>query len=299
MGRRTKSVQELLREKSSRTQLNWSEFNFLENLLLFCLLSNRSVPKESGISFSITIEEADASICLLFRIDRDRDPLVRNPETPRPDYLALYCSNGTCVLTIIEMKGGKDTSRALDQIIAFKQILKTEFQKHLPGRFASRVALQGILLHSSQQQVPLERIKRQEREGFVVLPLGYNQRAELLTYVSKENRLTDSGKLVRYSHYRSRGQGRAFNSLEAILVNGSLHTRIRDESFKRRFRNHQERTGVYLNYAGNDNEYCALIVGTDEATIACTGGHEKLLEFIFGELAKIGERNAFKAEVIK
>lgn len=299
MGRRTKSVQELLREKSSRTQLNWSEFNFLENLLVFCLLSNRSVPKESGISFSITIEETDASVCLLFRIDRDRDPLVRNPKTPRPDYLALYCCNGTCVLTIIEMKGGKDTSRALDQIIAFKQILKTEFQKHLPGRFASRVALQGILLHSSQQQVPLERIKRQEKEGFVVLPLGYNQRAELLTYVSKENRLTDSGKLVRYSHYRSRGQGRAFNSLEPILVNGSLHTRIKDEIFRNRFLNHPDRTGVYLNYAGNDSEYCALIVGDDEAAIAVKGEHQKLLEYILAELAKIGAQNAFEGEVIE
>lgn len=299
MGRRNKSLRDLLKEKSSRTRLNWPEYNFLENLLVFCLLSNRSVPKESGISFSITIEETDASVCLLFKIDRTSDPLVRDPKTPRPDYLAFYCSNGTCILTIIEMKGGKDTSRALDQIIAFKQILRTEFQKHLPGRFASRVALQGILLHSSQQQVPLERIKRQEKEGFVVLPLGYHQRAELLTYVSKENRLTDSGKLVRYSHYRGRGQGRAFNSLEAILVNGSLHTRIRDEIFSERFLNHPGRTGVYLNYAGNDSEYCALIVGTDDVTIACTGEHQKLLEFVRAELGKIGAQNAFRAEVIE
>lgn len=279
--------------------MNWPEYNLLENLLVFCLLSNRSVPKESGISFSITIEETDASVCLLFRIDRDRDPLVRDPKMPRPDYLAFYCSNGTCVLTIIEMKGGKDTSRALDQIIAFKQILKTEFQKHLPGKFSSRVALQGILLHSSQQQVPLERIKRQEKEGFVVLPLGYNQRAELLTYVSKENRLTDSGKLVRYSHYHIRGRGRGFNLLEEILVSGSLRTRIKDEIFSHRFLNHPERTGVYLNYAGNDTEYCAVIVGNDEATIVCKSEHQKLLELIFTELAKIEMQDAFEGEIIE
>src|SRR5437773_2404578 len=82
MRRRGKNVRELLKEKTKRKELNWGEFNFLENLLVSCLLSGRSVPKESGIGFTLTLDEGDSSLCLLFKIDRNRDPLVRDPQTP-------------------------------------------------------------------------------------------------------------------------------------------------------------------------------------------------------------------------
>jgi hypothetical protein len=292
MGRRGKNIRELLKVKTKRKELNWGEFNFLENLLVFCLLSGRRVPKETGIGFTLTLDEGDSSLCLLSKIDRDRDPLVRDPQTPRPDYLAFYCSKEACVVTIIEMKAGKDTVRAFEQIVTLKRILETKFHKHLPGKFVSRVKLQGIMLTSYQQQVPLERIKREEKRGFTILPLRYNQRAELFSYVSKVNKLTDSGKLIRYRHDRG-GQGRGLSPLEAILVNGALHTRVRDEILRQNFRAGVGRTGIYLNYARDNGSYCALIAGNDEAAIACKSGHRDLVASIRTELAKIGAENAF------
>lgn len=296
MARRGKSVQELLKDKARRKELNWEEFNFLENLLVFCLLSSRSVPKETGISFSLTIDETDSSVCLLFKIDRSPDPLVKEPQTPRPDYLAFYCSQETCVVTIIEMKGGKDTARAFEQIVALRRILETEFHRHLPGKFVPRVKLQGIMLTSYQQQVPLEKIKQAEKRGFTILPLQYNQKAELISYVSKVNKLTDSGKLVRYQHKGAR-QGRGLNLLEAILVSGALHTRVRDQILDRYFQGAPERTGIYLNYARSDGAYCALVTETGKATIACNSGHERFLESILDGLAKIGARGAFEVAI--
>ncbi len=46
------SPAEILQDKKDK--LDWQNFNFLENMLVFCAVPGRSVPKESGVHFRIT-----------------------------------------------------------------------------------------------------------------------------------------------------------------------------------------------------------------------------------------------------
>jgi hypothetical protein len=71
-----------------KNKLDWQKFNFLENLLIFCTVPDRIAPPESGVSFRITKPEKD-SVCILFKTDRQKDPLVRDQNQKRPDYLSL------------------------------------------------------------------------------------------------------------------------------------------------------------------------------------------------------------------
>ena len=72
-----------------KNKLDWQKFNFLENLLIFCTVPARIAPPESGVSFRITKSEEN-SVCILFKTDRQKDPLVRNQKQKRPDYLSLF-----------------------------------------------------------------------------------------------------------------------------------------------------------------------------------------------------------------
>jgi len=96
--------------EQKKNQLNWQLFNFLENLLVFCAMPTRRVPKESGVCFQINSKAKDEAICILFETDRKKDHLVKEP-TPqlhspkKPDYVVLYAKGNICIITIIEMKG--------------------------------------------------------------------------------------------------------------------------------------------------------------------------------------------------
>jgi hypothetical protein len=68
--------------ETKKDQLNWQTFHFLENLLVFCAMPTRRVPKESGVCFQISSKAKDEAICILFKIDRKTDPLVKEP-TPQ------------------------------------------------------------------------------------------------------------------------------------------------------------------------------------------------------------------------
>ncbi len=87
-----KSPSAMLRQKWNR--LDWHTFNFLENLLIFCAMPERRVPKESGVHFSISSTSADQALSLLFQIDRKDDPLIEAGSV-RPDYMALYVKGGS------------------------------------------------------------------------------------------------------------------------------------------------------------------------------------------------------------
>jgi hypothetical protein len=52
--------------KDKKDKLDWQNFNFLENLLVFCTVPGRSVPKESGVHFRITLDSQNKSLCILF-----------------------------------------------------------------------------------------------------------------------------------------------------------------------------------------------------------------------------------------
>jgi hypothetical protein len=292
MPRKKETIAELLKNKVRHPNLNWSDFNFLENLLCFCVQPVLSAPKESGVSFRITVSEVSPSLCLLFQIDRRDDPLVRDPRRPRPDFLAFYFARGNCILTIIEMKG-RDRGRAVEQISAFKDDLQREIRGNLPGKFAARVRFQGIILTSPQEQLPRKAIEREERRGLIILPLQYTQRAELFPYVSRLNRLSEGGKALRYQH-KSVRQGRLPSPLEAILMHGPLHKRIQDELVAQHFDSAPGRLGVYLNYAdASSSSYCALVVNTMYAIIACSAEHRDYVRLIGSELQRIGANSGF------
>src|SRR5262245_58986833 len=84
-----KSPQAILAKK--KDHLDWNLFGFLENMLIFCAMKTRNVPKESGVQFRIHSEVKDEGVCILFKIDRGRDPLVKG-EGVKPDYLVLYAT---------------------------------------------------------------------------------------------------------------------------------------------------------------------------------------------------------------
>ena len=109
MRRKREGLLALLRNKQDR--LDWDNFNIVENLLVFCVMRERAVPKESGVAFGITVSDDDNSVCIVFKTDRAKDPLIRDVASPRPDYLILYGNDKTLILTIVEMKGKAPRNR--------------------------------------------------------------------------------------------------------------------------------------------------------------------------------------------
>ncbi len=74
----SKTSTDILSRKKDK--LDWKTFTFLENLLVFCLCKNKSVPQESGVKFQINLKENDNSLCFLFNTDRRKDSLFKNDE---------------------------------------------------------------------------------------------------------------------------------------------------------------------------------------------------------------------------
>ena len=138
MRRKREGLLALLRNKQDC--LDWDNFNIVENLLVFCVMRERAVPKESGVAFGITVGDDDNSVCIVFKTDRAKDPLIRDVASPRPDYLILYGNGNTLILTIVEMKGKAPRNRehGIEQIKALKDLLARELSQNLPGRLRSK-----------------------------------------------------------------------------------------------------------------------------------------------------------------
>lgn len=271
-----------LRRKQDR--LDWQQFNFLENLLIFCPMKERSVPKESGVHFRITFSEPDSSVCLLFKIDRKEDPLVRE-NVARPDYLTFFASDNLCLCTLIEMKGKNDLERGIEQVVSLKDILRREFQQHLPNRLVAKMRLQGILLCPFNSQIPNRRILKEAARGLTILPLLCNQKAELSGYVSKINSASE-----KYKHEGVRN-GRGLSSLELILVSQSLPKRIQDSFYAEHFLHEppQDREGLYVNYLlSDDEEYAALSLTKSRSTIGISEKRKEFQEPLSQMLARFG-----------
>ena len=176
--------------KDKKDKLYWQNFNFLENLLVFCTVPGRSVPKESRVHFRITLDSENQAICILFEIDRRNDPLIRNKALKRPDYMSVYIDSNSCICTIIEMKGKNHNSleNGIEQILRLKEILQTEISNHLPSKL--KIKYQGILLTPYNSQPPLKKIAEIASTDFIILPIQYNNKAELFPYVSRKNEIT-------------------------------------------------------------------------------------------------------------
>jgi hypothetical protein len=242
--------------KDKKDKLDWQNFNFLENLLVFCTVPGRSVPKESGVHFRISLDSQNQAICILFEIDRRNDPLIRNQALKRPDYMSVYIDSNSCICTIIEMKGKNHNSleNGIEQILQFKEILQNEISDHLPTKF--KIKCQGILLTPYNSQIPFKKIAELAANGFIILPIQYDHKAELYPYVSKLNKITD-----KYNHQEITESMALL--IEEILTKIALPKRIEDDYYSRNFVIKRDRKGIYINYLLPDKtDYITLLSNT-------------------------------------
>jgi hypothetical protein len=245
--------------KDKKDKLDWQNFNFLENLLVFCTVPGRSVPKESGVHFRITLDSENQAICILFEIDRRNDPLIRNQALKRPDYMSLYLDSNSCICTIIEMKGKNHNSleNGIEQILKLKEILQTEISNHLPSKL--EIKYQGILLTPYNSQPPLKKIAEIASNGFIILPIQYNNKAELFPYVSRKNEITEISK--KYNHQEITESTALL--IEEILTKRALPKRIPDDYYSSNFLVGNDREGIYINHLlPNDSDYITLLSNT-------------------------------------
>ena len=264
---------------SKLNKIDRSHFNLLENLLIFKVLDNLSVPAESGVEFRISRNETDEQgICLLIRIDDSKDPVVANHEL-RPDYLSLYLSGEKCICTIIEMKGRgeEDAGHGLEQIKAFYYKLRLELKKHLSAKF--EIEIQGILLTAYGSQVPAPKIAKLRQEGLTVLPVQYNNRAELFPYISKRVDLTE-----RYAHRNCR-QPRKFSELEGIFSSCAMSSSIEPRSEKIGM---GAFNGIHVDYALSHDGYATLTARNREIKLTVSTQDQTRFDRIRDDLEASG-----------
>jgi len=241
--RRPGELQRLPTNKTDR--VNWTLFSLLENLLVFRVLPELSVPRESGVQFRISRERAGEGVCLLIRVDHPTDPVFPKGEV-RPDYMALYLHGKGCICTIIEMKGqsAEENKHAVEQIEALRVRLKEQFRNFLPARF--QIPIQGLLVSPTAAQTPLPRLKAlEQREGFTILPVKCDTRAELFPYISRLNQLRD-GFHNQARHPATPGP------LEDLLARSALPRRVSTPDGRR------TGEGLHIDYALSGHEYAAL-----------------------------------------
>ncbi|MCY7376078.1 MAG: hypothetical protein LH472_08920 [Pyrinomonadaceae bacterium] len=289
--KQSKNPADILSRKKNK--LDWETFTFLENLLVFCLCKNKSVPAESGVKFQINLKENDDSICLLFNTDRRKDSLFRNDEI-KPDYMVLYVKKDLCLCTIIEMKGKteKGAKHGIDQIKTLHTRLKEEIKNNLPNKF--KVKFQAILLTQFNADIPRNLIVQEKSKGLTILPLQYNNRAELFNYISKENQITE-----KYIHENIKQSGSDF-LIEKIFAESALHERIADNfslANKDKINNGEK---IYINYCLSDQDYAALAIDNAEMKIGVKEATENFTDNIKNDLLKLGleERQHYKIQKI-
>jgi len=205
-------------------KLDWENFNFLENMLVLCTVVERRVPEESGVHFSVSSIPEDKTVTILFRTDRKEDPLIRGKGGKRPDYMALYIKDETCLCTIIEMKGtdAKKLKHGIEQIKELRNRLKQEIRNYLPTKW--QVEIQGLLLTPPNSQIPLKQLELLKQE-IIILPLQYSHQFELFPYISKKNeKLSD-----KYNHAPRRKNDLNFIEKVIDLIHKTMAEKWEDE----------------------------------------------------------------------
>lgn len=245
--------------ETKANQLDWEKFNFLENLLVFCALKERSAPKESRVHFRITLDSSAKSICILFKIDRDQKTgfLVTDTKKKRPDYMSLYINQDSCICTIIEMKGTNKNSLddGVEQITTFKEIIKEQVANHLPTKL--KINFQGILLTPYNAEIPSPKIAKLAASGFVILPLQYHQKAELYNYISKLNKITE-----KYVHKTNAEAPPLL--IEEILTTRALPKRITNHPSL----DNETKAGIYIDYLlPNETDIITLLSNRSQMKI--------------------------------
>jgi hypothetical protein len=267
--KRMNNPAKILQEKQDK--LDWNNFNFLENLFVFCARQKREAPKESGVHFRITSDSRQDSICILFEIDSRKDPLIKPDTVKRPDYMSLYINPNSCIFTIIEMKGTNKNSleRGIEQILSFRERLQQEICQHFPKNFKDqfKVKFQGILLTPYNVSIPQPKIAKEAKNGFIILPLQYGAKAELYPYVSKENKRTEIYKHQKICESESL-------LIEKILTTSSLPKRITNDSSSPQC-NPNERIGINIDYLlPHENDYITLSSNESQIKINLRGNSD-------------------------
>jgi hypothetical protein len=293
MAKKSKKPLDILRNKQDK--LDWHKFNFLENLLVFCVLPEKSVPKESGVHFRITPRTCHDSLCLLFKIDRGRDSLFADDEI-KPDYMTLFLQNNFWLFTIIEMKGTteKGIKHGVEQIKALKNRLRDELRDNFPNKF--RVKFQAIILSPTGTQTPDPFIAKESKAaGIVIKPLQYHHKAELFDYVSQELKLTTE----KYKHQEIKCDNNPLFT-EFALSNGALPERLSDNFCMTNKDKASNKQGIYINYAvlenpdypeliiDSNNDYTAVTIDTDKIKIAVKDAKETIKNQLQADLESIG-----------
>ena len=257
--------------------LNWDQHNFLECLLIHCAVASRQVPNESHRSFRISKPATDPATCVIYKIDRQPDPLV--DEGRRPDYLVAYVDAVGCILTIVEMKG-RDEKKArygVGQITSLHAMLRTQLREHLPAACASseRIHIQGVLLTAPGVQVPNHQI---QAANLPISVFPYLSRAELYPYVSVRSRKSEV-----WRQQQLREPDGNWTVLERILTSGLLHGFAGRTAFHdARTPKHVGKSGVRLDAAdpaSPDDGYLSISAepGSVTAWFSAQGLHDRIL----------------------
>ena len=264
--------------------IDTSQFNFLENLLVFRTLEKMTVPAESGVKFSISRQAGEAGICLLIHVDHQRFPIVE-ANVLRPDYLALYFYGSGCLCTIIEMKStdNKKLEHGLEQIKSLADRLKAEFKEHLPRGFELKV--QGLLLCQINAQVPGPKIEKMAKEGLTIFPAQCNDRAELYPYISKTNDL--KSRFVNKPCRNPAGRG----PVEQMMSCDTLSRRLPDKSAKA-----QLETGLHINFALSEDEYAVLATRAKKCVFFVKEHGEEHRRRLEADIAANGLQSKFDVE---
>lgn len=275
------------RLSENTNKLDWHTFNFLENLLVFCVMPERNAPPESGVHFRVSPREADESLCLLFKIDRGKNSLFADDEI-KPDYMVFYAKPDLCLCTIIEMKGRteKGIKHGIDQIKALHDRLKNEIRVNLPNKL--KVKFQAIILSPPNTQLPLTEISKENTEEFTIRPVQYHHKAELFDYISQIITLTEP-KLKPEPIRFSRGD----SFIEFALTNRALPKRINDKFCTANKAKAANKEGIYINYALPDSgNYAALAADNREMKIGVKESNGKFTKQIERDLKKLGLKSS-------
>jgi hypothetical protein len=278
----SKNPADILSRKKDK--LDWENFNFLENLLVFCLQDERNAPRESegGVHFRINPKPDRECLCLMFHIDRQKDPLITAQGIKRPDYMVLFVENDSWICTIVEMKGG--TERGFRHGVEQIKVMRDRLREELKLNAAKiKIKFQAIILISINSQIPRKLIEKEEQQGLVILPLQYEHKADLFNYVSKVNRLDE-----RYIHEETRFP-RVDSMIETVLMNCALQERIIDNFAASNKAKTSNSEGIYMNYnLPNKDDYAALTIDNTAMKIGVKESNETFTDKIIDELLKLG-----------
>ena len=269
--------------RSKRESELAERLTFLEKLVLR-VLDGRQVPAESGVRFAISSKAKDDGICLVFLVDDQESPIVK--DGPRPDYLVVHLSHTSCLMTIVEMKGteAKNVEHGIEQIQKFAQTIKAEMAKCLPGSWR-KTRIQGLLLTPFNAQINRKKIEDAKIQGIEILPLQYDHQAELYPYISKPISRTS-----RYAHEKlPRDKDNELNAVERLIATGKLERRDRDEFFTERRGGDDNTFFLSFRQPGDPTDaQVSLSTNERDAVLRFSPAAKKCQEEVLGHLLKHG-----------